>query len=71
MNTKNYGSFNVSKHIEIKVSEKYVTLNISLKFESLDKMIITSLESKFKLGISGKGLIASLGLKAKNKAKEI
>ena len=32
---------NVRKHIEIKGSDKYVTLDISLKFDSLDKMIIT------------------------------
>ena len=31
----------------------------------MDKMKITSLESKGKLEISGKGLIASLGLKTK------
>ena len=49
----------------MKVSDKYVTLDISLKFDSLDKMKITSSESKFKLGRSGKGLITSLSLKAK------
>ena len=39
---KNGGCRNVSKHIEIKVSDNYVTLYISLKFDSLDKMIIIS-----------------------------
>ena len=40
-------------------------MDISLKFDSLDKMRITSSESKYKLEISGKGLITSLGFKAK------
>ena len=35
---------NVRKHREIKGSDKYVTLNTSLKFDSLDKMRITSPE---------------------------
>ena len=65
MNMKSCGHCNVRKHREIKGSDKYVTSNISLKFDSLDKMKITSLESKDNLGISGKGLITSLGLKAK------
>ena len=62
---KNCGRRNVRKHTEIKVSDKYVTLDILLKFNSMDKMRITSSESKDNLGISGKGLITSLGLKAK------
>ena len=36
-----------------------------MKFGSLDNMRITSSEPKYNLGISGKGLITSLGLKAK------
>ena len=40
-------------------------MDISLKFDSLDKIKITSSESKDNLGRSGKGLITSLGLKAK------
>ena len=67
MNTKNCGRRNVRKYRQIKGSDKYVTLEISLKFESLEKMRITSSESKVKLGISGKGLITSLGLKAKTR----
>ena len=35
VNVKNCGHRNVIKHIEIKVSDKYVTLDISLKFFSL------------------------------------
>ena len=67
MRMKNCGSCNVRKHIEIKGSDKYVSLDISLKFDSLDKMRITSPESKVKLGISVKGLITSLSLKAKTR----
>ena len=65
VNMKNCGRRNVRKHREIKVSYKYVALDISLKFESLDKMKITSSESKEKLEISVNGLITSLGFKAK------
>ena len=60
---KNCGRFNVRKHKEIKSSDKYVTLKkdkeirgsdkyvtleISSNFDSLDKMKITSSESKRK-----------------------
>ena len=62
---KNCGSHNVSKHREIKGSDKYITLDVSLKFCSLDKMRIIYSEPEYNLGISGKGLITSLGLKAK------
>ena len=65
MNMKKFGCLNVRKHREIKGGDKYVTLDISLKFGSLDKMKITSLESKEKLERSGKGLITSLGFKVK------
>ena len=46
VNMKNCGSCNVRKHKYIKGSDKYVTFDISLKFDSLDKMKITSSESK-------------------------
>ena len=36
------GPCNVRKHKEIRGSDKYVTLDISSKFDSLDKMKITS-----------------------------
>ena len=65
VNIKNCGCRNVRGHKDIKGSDKYVTLDISSKFHSLDKMKITSSESKEKLEISGKGLITSLGFKAK------
>ena len=67
---KNFGRQNVSKHKEIKVSDKYVTLDIYLKFKILDKMKITSSESKEKLERSGKGLITSMGFKAKVKPQK-
>ena len=59
------GCRNFRKHKEIRSSDKYVTLDISSKLDSLDKMKITSSESKRKLERSGKGLITSLGFKAK------
>ena len=42
VNMKNCGCSNVRKHKEIKGSDKYVTLDISLKFDSLEKMKTTS-----------------------------
>ena len=65
MDMKNCGRRKVRKHKEIKGSDKYVTLDISSKFESLDKMKTTSSESKGKLEISGKWLVTSLGFKTK------
>ena len=49
VNMKNCGRRNVRKHKEINGSDKCVTLDISSKFDSLDKMTITSSESKGKL----------------------
>ena len=42
VNTKNCGSRNVRKHKEIRGSDKYVTFDISDKFDSLNKMETTS-----------------------------
>ena len=82
---KNCGRRNVRKHKEIRVSDKYVTLkkhkdirgsdkyvtlDISSKFDSLDKMKITSSESKGELERSGKGLIKSLGFKTKSRSQK-
>ena len=64
VNMKNGGSRNVSKQRDINDSDNYITLDILLKFGSLDKMIIMSSEPKYNLGISGKGLITSLSLKS-------
>ena len=63
VNMKNCSCCNVRKHIEIKCSDNYVTLDISLKFYSMYNMKITSSESKERLGRSEKGLIISLGIK--------
>ena len=54
---------NVRKHTEIKGSEKYITLNISLKFGILDNIRITSSDTEHYLGISGNRLITYLSLK--------
>ena len=64
------GHRNVRKHKEIKGSDKFVTLDISLKFDSLENMKTTSSESQGKLEISGKGLITSIGFKAKVRPKK-
>ena len=58
----NCGHLNVRKQIEIKGIDAYITLYILLKFGSLDKTRITSSDPKDNLGISGKGLINSLGI---------
>ena len=65
MNMKNCGRRKVRKHKEIKGSDKIVTLDISAKFDSLDKMETTSSESKEKLERSGKGLVTALAFKTK------
>ena len=63
MNMKNCVCRNVKKHREIKNGGKYIALDISLKFGSLDKMKITSSEPKDYLGRSGNVLITYLGIK--------
>ena len=70
VNMKNCGRCKVRKHKEIKGSDKIVTLNVSTKFDSLNKMETTSSESKGKLGISGKGFITALSLKTKARPKK-
>ena len=69
MNKKNCGRQKVRKNTEIKGSDKYVTLEISSKFDSLDNMKTTSSESKGKLERSGKGLVTALGFKTKVRPK--
>ena len=69
-NIKHYGRWKVRKHRGIKNGEKYTTLEILLKFGSLDKMKITSLEPKYHFGKSWKGLITSLGLKTNIRSKK-
>ena len=65
VNMKNCGRRKVRKHKEIKGNDKYITLDIPSKFDSLDKMKTTSSESKGKLEWSGNGLVTSLGFKTK------
>ena len=70
VNIKNCGRRKVSKHKEIKVSDKIVTLNVSENVDSLNKMETTSSESKRKLGRSGKGLVTALYLKTKVRSQK-
>ena len=70
VNMKICGRCNVRKHRDIKGSDKYVTLDISLKLGSLENMRIKSSEPKDNLVRQGKGLITSLGLKAKISPKK-
>ena len=65
VNMKNCGRRKVRKRKEIKGSDKCVTLNISEKFDSLNKIKTTSSESKGKLGRSIKGLVNALDFKTK------
>ena len=70
VNMKNCSCCKVRKHKEIKISDKIVTLNISEKFDSLNKMETTSSESKGKLGRSGKGLVTALTFKTKVRSQK-
>ena len=67
---KNCGRYKFRKHKEIKGSDKYVILNISEKFDSMNKMETTSSESKVELGRSRKGLVTALALKTKARSKK-
>ena len=70
-NMKKCGQRNVRKHKEIKGSDKCVTLNIyeilniSEKFDDLNKIETTSSEKKVELERSGKGMVTALALKTK------
>ena len=48
----------------------YEILNISDKFDDLDKMETTSSESKVKMEVSGKGLVTALDLNTKARLKK-
>ena len=65
VNMKNCGHHKVRKHKENRDSDKFVTLDISEKFDSLNNMETTSSESKEKLEISGMGLVTALAFKTK------
>ena len=67
---KNCGRRKVRKHKEMKGSDKCVTLNISEKFDSLNKMETKYSESKGKLGRSVKGLVTALAFKTKARSKK-
>ena len=71
VNIKNCSRRKVRKHKDINGSGKYVTLDISSKFDSMNKMKITSSESKGKFEISGKGLITILGFQTKERFAKI
>ena len=70
VNMKNCGRRKVRKHKEIKDSDNIFILNISAKFDSMNKMETTSLESKGKLVRLGKGLIIALSFKTKVGSKK-
>ena len=71
MNMKNCGCHKVRKRKEIKGSDKSVTLDISSKFDSLNKMKTTYSDSKGKLERSGKGLVTALDFKTKVRFRKI
>ena len=70
MNMNFFGRRKVKKHKEIKGNEKISTLNISEKFDSLNKMKTKSSESEGKLGISGKGLVTALDFKTRVRSQK-
>ena len=70
MNMKICSRRKFRKHKEIKVSDNIVTLNVSAKFDILNKMKTTSSESKGKLGRSGKGLMTALDFKTKVRSQK-
>ena len=69
VNMRNCCQRNVRENIEINDSDERVTLNmyeilnISEKFDNLEKMENTSSESKIEMEGSGKGLVTALALK--------
>ena len=70
VNMKICGRRKFRKHKKIKGSDKIVTLDISAKFDSQNKMETTSSESKEKLERSEKGLVTALDFKAKVRSPE-
>ena len=67
VNMKNCGRRKFRKHKEIKGSDKCVTLNVSVKLDSLNKLETTSSESKGKFGRSVKELVTALYIKTKER----
>ena len=70
VNLKNCVCRKVRKHKDIKGGDKIVTLNVSSKFDSTNKIETTSSESKGKFGRSGKGLVTALALKTKVRSQK-
>ena len=72
---RNCGQRNFRKHKEIKDSDERITLdiydilNISDKFDDLDKMETTSSESKVKMEGSGNCLVTAMDLRTKARSK--
>ena len=71
VNIKKCGLHNVRKHKGIKSSDKYVTLYISLKFDSLGKIKIISSESKGKFVKIRKGVDYLSGIQGQSKTTKI
>ena len=71
VNMKNFGRRNVSNHKEIKGSDNYFTLDISSKFDSLDKIKITSSESKNKIVKIKKGFYYLFVFQGQSKVSKI
>ena len=67
---KDCGRRNLSTNIRIKDSDNYITLDILLKFSSLEKMRITFSEPTDYLERSEKGLITFLGIKNNVRSKK-
>ena len=67
---KIFGRRKVRKQKEIKGSDKIVTLNVSAKLDSMNKMVTTSSESKGKLGRSRKELVTALAFKTKVRSQK-
>ena len=65
VNMKHFGRQKIRKHKEIKVSDKYVILDISSKFYILDKMKTKYSQLKGKLERSGNGLVTALAINTK------
>ena len=64
------GCHNFRRHRDIKNGDKYINLDISLTFGSLDKMKITSSHPNDYLRRPGKGLINLLGIKTIGSSKK-
>ena len=71
VNMKNVGRRKVRKHKEIRDSDNIITLEISTKFDSLDKIETTYSESKEKLERSGKEVGNRFGFQDQRKVTKI